>query len=59
MIDQAMRAPRCVASVRLIRAVPSGLSERVPWPSAAESGLGAITGCLWSAPYEDLKVKAK
>jgi peptide/nickel transport system substrate-binding protein len=28
-------------------------------PRVAESGLGAIAGYLWSAPYEDLKLKAK
>lgn len=28
-------------------------------PRVAESGLGAIAGYLWSAPYEDLKLKGK
>ena len=28
-------------------------------PRVAESGLGLIAGYLWSAPYEDLKLKAK
>jgi peptide/nickel transport system substrate-binding protein len=28
-------------------------------PRVAESGLGSITGYLWSAPYEDLRLKAK
>ena len=28
-------------------------------PRVGESGIGAIAGFLWSAPYEDLKLKAK
>ena len=28
-------------------------------PRVAESGLGLITDYPWSAPYEDLKLKAK
>jgi peptide/nickel transport system substrate-binding protein len=28
-------------------------------PKVGESGIGAIAGYLWSAPYEDLKLKAK
>jgi hypothetical protein len=28
-------------------------------PRVAESGLGTIAGYLWSAPYEDVKLKAR
>ena len=28
-------------------------------PRVAESGIGLIAGYLWSAPYEDLKLKGK
>jgi len=52
-IQQLIHEKAMVAPIYL-NAGMNGLGPRV-----GESGIGAIAGFLWSAPYEDLKLKAK
>jgi peptide/nickel transport system substrate-binding protein len=52
-IQQLIHEKAMVAPIYL-NAGMNGLGPRV-----GESGIGAIAGYLWSAPYEDLKLKAK
>jgi peptide/nickel transport system substrate-binding protein len=52
-IQQLIHEKAIVAPIYL-NAGMNGIGPRV-----GESGIGAIAGFLWSAPYEDLKLKAK